>query len=270
MARRAIRKVVPGKGSQKEPKRRRAIRKTDFGTILLHWTLVGLLTVAIATGLRITLDSPDGVRWLHAFDAFLPQSIVWTAHIPAGTALTALAISYTIYLMKSGLFRRVRPDLGRLKGLAGRAAARYSAVNILLYWILFSALLVLLVTGALLYIGYGGWAADLHLVATWVIIAYVPCHIAVHYAIDGRYQLLRVFNPGKLSPPPPAFDPFELLAARAEQPGHRAAPPPPPQPPHPHSGGQGSQQQPQRRPQQQQPRPQQPRGLRPIGEQTGR
>jgi cytochrome b subunit of formate dehydrogenase len=258
MARRAIRRVVPGKGSQKEPKRRRAIRKTDVGTILLHWTLVGLLTVATATGLRITLDSPDAVSWLHAFDALLPQSIVWTAHIPAGTALTALAISYTIYLMKSGLFRRVRPDLSRLRGLAGRAAARYSAVNILLYWVLFSSLLVLLVTGALLYLGYGGRAAELHLIATWVVIAYVPCHIAVHYAIDGKYQLLRVFNPGKLSPPPPAFDPFELIAARAEQPGDRAAPPP--QPPHPNSGEEAVQQQPQRGPQQQ-------RRLRLAGEQ---
>lgn len=241
-------------GVAKQTMARRAIRKTDFGTVLLHWTLVALLTIATLTGLRIALDSPHDMTWLHGFDWILPQSIVWTAHIPVGTALIALAISYTIYLVKSGLARRVRPDLSRLKGLTGRAAARYGAINLLLYWVLFVSLMVQLVTGTMLYIGYGGWAAELHLIFTWVIIGYVPCHIAVHYAIDGKYQLLRVFNPGKLAPRAPAFDPFELIAELIETkekrpgtPGQRPADPPPP-----HPGGE--------------PRPQQ-RGQRPVGEQ---
>src|SRR5262245_46780242 len=114
---------------------RRAIRKTDLGTILLHWTLVALLAIATLSGLRIALDSPHDMAWLHVFDAALPQSMVWTAHIPAGAALIALAIAYTIYLTKSGLFRRVRPDLGRLRGIAGRAGARLGAMNLLLYWV---------------------------------------------------------------------------------------------------------------------------------------
>lgn len=199
---------------------RRAIRKTDYGTVLLHWTLVALLVVAVATGLRIAIDSPHGLAWRHVFDFVLPQSIVWTAHIPVGAALFALAISYTIYIAKTGLSRRIRPDLARLRGLAGRAKARYSALNVVLYWVLFLALLIQMVTGAMLYIGRGGWAAELHLLATWAIIAYVPAHIAVHYAIDGRSQLLRVLNPGRLPPPAREFDPFDFIATQAEPPGH--------------------------------------------------
>ncbi len=195
---------------------RRAIRKTDYGTVLLHWMLVALLLVAVATGLRIAINSPHDLAWLHVFDFLLPQSVVWTAHIPVGAALFALAISYTIYMAKTGLTRRIRPDLARLKGIAGTSKARYRALNVLLYWVLFIALLIQMVTGAMLYIGYGGWAAETHLLATWVIIAYIPAHLAVHYAIDGKSQLLRVLNPGRLPPPPEEFDPFELIAAGME------------------------------------------------------
>jgi cytochrome b subunit of formate dehydrogenase len=196
---------------------RRAIKKTDLGTILLHWTLVALLVMAVATGLRIALDGPHDLHWLHAWDFLLPQSIVWTAHVPVGAALVALAFSYAIYMSKAGLVRRVRPDLARLKGIFGRPSARYGGLNILLYWVLFTALGVELVTGSMLYIGYGGWAAELHYLATWVIVGYVPAHIAVHYAIGGKWQLLRVFNPGRLAPRAPEFDPFELIAAQARE-----------------------------------------------------
>jgi cytochrome b subunit of formate dehydrogenase len=193
---------------------RRAIRKTDLGTILLHWALVAMLIVTVGTGLRIAIDSTSELHWLRYFDTILPQDIVWTAHIPVGTALFALALSYTVYMVDAGLFRRIRPDLGRIKGLAGSRKARYGAINILLLWTLFAALLTQLVTGAMLYVGYGGTAAGVHLFTTWVIIAYVPCHIGIHFLIGGKSQLLRIFNPTKLPPPPQPFDPYELIASR--------------------------------------------------------
>jgi hypothetical protein len=199
-------------GGEREPMARRAIKKTDFGTILLHWTLVALLVVAVATGLRIALDSPHDLHWLHAWDFLLPQSIVWTAHVPVGAALVALAFSYAIYMWKAGLARRVRPDLARLKGIVGRPSARYGGLNIVLYWVLYAALAIELVTGSMLYIGYGGWVAEAHYLATWAIVAYVPAHVAVHYGIGGKPQLLRIFNPGPLAPRPAEFDPFELIA----------------------------------------------------------
>jgi hypothetical protein len=120
-------------------------------------------------------------------------------------------------MSKAGLLRRVRPDRARLRGIFGRASARYGGLNILLYWMLFTALAIEFVTGSMLYMGYGGWAAEVHYLTTWVIVAYVPAHIAVHYAIGGKWQLLRVFNPGPLAPRPPEFDPFELIAAARTQ-----------------------------------------------------
>ena len=201
----------------KKPMARRAIKKTDFGTILLHWTLAALLVVAVATGLRIALDSPHDLRWLHAWEFLLPQSFVWTAHIPVGTALIALAVSYAIYMSKAGLARRVRPDIARLKGIFGRPSSRYGALNILLYWGLFTALGIEFVTGTMLYLGYGGWAAEMHYAATWLIVGYVPAHIAVHYAIGGKWQLLRVLNPGPLAPRTPEFDPYEMIAVLVQK-----------------------------------------------------
>jgi cytochrome b subunit of formate dehydrogenase len=191
---------------------RLAVRKTDFGTILLHWALVGLLLISIATGLRIAIDSPYDMAWLHRLDPILPAANVWTWHIPAGSSLFALAISYTIYLSKAQLFRRVQPDVARLAGAIRSPQARLGAINVVLYWVLFLAIVMELVTGVLLYLGFAGHIGDLHLIGTMIIAAYIPIHILVHLAIGGLRQLLRVFNPGKLAPPQPPFDPFDVIA----------------------------------------------------------
>ncbi len=192
---------------------RRAVRKTDIGTIILHWTLVILLVIAVATGLRIAINSPHDLVWLHQFDWLLPQSVVWTLHIPAGTMLFALAVSYTIYLNRAHLFRRIQPDLARLSGIVGRRRnARLGALNILLYWMFFIAIVIEIGTGILMYLGYAGSVADLHLTCTWIILAYAPAHLLVHAAIGGIPQLLRIFNPGPLAPPAEAFDPYDRLA----------------------------------------------------------
>ena len=172
------------------------------------------MVVAVGTGLRIAIDSTTELHWLRRIDTILPQSIVWTAHIPVGSALFALALSYAVYVVDAGLYRRIRPGLGRIKGIIGSAQARKGAINIILLWSLFLALLTQLVTGTMLYMGYGGLAAEVHLYATWVIVGYVPCHVAVHYAIGGKSQLLRIFNPTTLPPPQIPFDPYELIAAR--------------------------------------------------------
>ncbi|MGB0085850.1 MAG: ethylbenzene dehydrogenase-related protein [Rhodomicrobiaceae bacterium] len=194
---------------------RRAIKKTDFGTIILHWALVVLLLMAVGTGLRIAIGAPYDMLWLQSLDWLLPQSTVWTLHIPTGSLLFGLAVSYTIYIFKARLFRRIQPDFARLSGIAGRRRARLGALNIILYWVFFLTIVMELITGILLYLGYAGSVADLHLIGTWLILGYVPAHLATHLAIGGAPQLLRIFNPGKLAPPPPPFDPYELLATAA-------------------------------------------------------
>ena len=81
-------------------------RKTDYGTILLHWLLVAALGVAFVSGLRIASEAPDRT-WINVFDLILPRASVWVSHIQAAVVLTAVALAHAIYLVRSGLSRRV-------------------------------------------------------------------------------------------------------------------------------------------------------------------
>src|ERR1700748_917653 len=94
-------------------------RRTDYGTIVLHWTLVSSLVVSLVTGLRIARETPERT-WMNAFDRVLPRATVWTAHIPAAVTLGTVAVAYAIYISTSGLARRVRLDRARMLGLLGK------------------------------------------------------------------------------------------------------------------------------------------------------
>jgi hypothetical protein len=193
-------------------------RKTDYGTIILHWLMVGALGVAFVSGMRIATETPDRT-WINLFDAALPRDSVWMAHMQAAVVLVAAALAYAVYLTRSGLSRRVRLDGVRVRGLFGRKGARLGALNIVLCWIFFIAMLALMISGGLLYFGlYAGHdAAALHWCATWVIVAFAVLHISIHYRIGGASQLLRIFRPALLPALPPRLDEIELLTLLAEQ-----------------------------------------------------
>ncbi len=193
-------------------------RKTDYGTIILHWIFVAAFAVALVTGLRIATETPDRT-WINWFDALLPRDSVWIAHMQAAIVLVAVAIGYIVYMLRSGLGRRVQLDKGRLRGLFGRGQARLSAVIALMYWIFFVTMSGLLVSGGLLYFGfYSGYdVAMLHWVGTWVILAFVVLHILTQFKSGGASQLLRIFRPAPLPAPPPRLDAVELLGLLAEQ-----------------------------------------------------
>jgi hypothetical protein len=89
-------------------------RKTDYGTIILHWLLVGALGVAFFSGMRIATETPDRT-WINLFDAVLPRDSVWMAHMQAAVVLIAVSLAYAIYMVRSGLSRRVRLDRVRLR-----------------------------------------------------------------------------------------------------------------------------------------------------------
>lgn len=213
-------------------------RKTDYGTIILHWLLVAALGVAFVTGLRIATEAP-GRTWINLFDVMLPREGVWMAHMQAAVVLVAVSLAYTVYLARSGLGPRIRLDRIRMRGLFGGRQARLSAYNIILYWIFFATMLGVIVSGGLLYFGlYAGHdVAMLHWYGTWVIAAFAGLHVLAHYRIAGVSQLLRVFRPTRLSAPPPRLDAIELLTLLAEQSARlspdspqaheRPAPPPP-------------------------------------------
>jgi cytochrome b subunit of formate dehydrogenase len=193
-------------------------RKTDYGTIILHWVLVLASIIALLTGLRIASEAPDRT-WINAFDLVLPRSGVWRTHMQASLVLVCVALAYTIYLARSGLNRRVKLDWIRLRGLIGKRQARLSAISVVLNWVFFAAMLALIVTGGFLYFGIfaGHDAAMVHWVATWLMLGFAAVHILTHYAIGGAAQLLRIFRPERLPAPPPKLDPVELLALLAEQ-----------------------------------------------------
>ena len=170
----------------KAPRIRERIRKTDFGTILLHWILVITLMLSIGTGLRIAMDSPEH-SWLVAFDAFLPLYTVWTLHIPAALVLFAVSVAYAAYIWRGGLMRRIRFDQMRLSGLLNRSRqVRWGSINIILYWVLFATMIMEIVTGTLLWLGYGrGLWVDLHMWGTWIILGYAVAHVLAHFALGG-------------------------------------------------------------------------------------
>ena len=193
-------------------------RKTDYGTIILHWLLVAAIGVAFLTGLRIATEGPD-TAWINTIDFILPQDSVWTSHIKAAVVLVGVSIAHAIYLVKSGLSRRVQLDKVRLRGMAGPKPVRLGAVSVLLTWIFFGAMVTLIISGGLLYFGvFAGYSALMvHWFAAWVVPVFACLHIVTHFRIGGMSQLLRIFRPERLPPPPPRLDAVELLTLLAER-----------------------------------------------------
>ena len=197
-------------------------RKTDYGTIILHWLFVAAFAVALVSGLRIAAETPERT-WINLLDVVLPRASVWTLHMQAAVVLVAVALGYVVYLVRSGLVRRVKLDKVRLRGLFGRGQSRLGALIALMYWIFFVTMAMLLFSGGLLYFGlYSGYdVAMLHWVGTWVILAFVVLHVLTQYKSGGLSQLLRIFRPAPLPAPPPRLDAIELLGLLAEQSARR-------------------------------------------------
>src|SRR5258708_15393724 len=168
-----------------------------------HWVVVAAFGVALFSGLRIATESPERT-WINMFDVFLPRDSVWTAHMQAAVVLVAVALAYTIYVIRSGLGRRIQLDRVRLRGLFGRGQSRLSAVNACLYWIFFVTMLALLVSGGLLYFGlYSGYdVAMLHWVGTWGILLFAVLPGVTQYKSAGAAPLLLIFRPPALPAPP--------------------------------------------------------------------
>ena len=215
-------------------------RKTDYGTIILHWALVAATGVAFLSGLRIATEAPDRT-WINLFDAVLPRGHVWDAHMISAVLLVAIALAYTVYMIRSGLGRRIQLDKVRLLGLF-RRRERLGSLSVLLTWGFLVAMAILIGSGGSLYFGWaaGYDMATAHWYATWAVAAFAGIHVLVHFRIGGAAQLLRIFRPERLPPPPPRLDAVALLTMLVEQSGqttvesHRASTPPlqPSQPSH--------------------------------------
>ena len=137
----------------------------------------------------------------------------------AALAVVTISLAYAIYLIRSGLGRRVQLDRIRLRALFGRRQARLGAIGIILNWFFFVVMSLLMLSGGLLYFGIfaGHDVATVHWCTTWLLLAFVALHILTHYKIGGLSQLLRICRPELLPAAPLRLDPVELLAMMAEQ-----------------------------------------------------
>lgn len=167
-------------------------RKTDYGTIILHWALVAATGVAFLSGLRIATEAPDRT-WINFFDVVLPRAHVWDAHMLSAVLLISIALAYAVYIIRSALGRRIRLDKVRLLGLFGGRRERLGSLSVLLTWGFFAAMATLIGSGGLLYFGWfaGYRVATAHWWATWAVAAFAGVHVIVHYRIAGAPQLLR-------------------------------------------------------------------------------
>jgi hypothetical protein len=192
-------------------------RATDYGTVILHWLLAGAVLVAVATGLRIACESSQ-YPWLEHIDWMLPERFVWTAHIGAAVVLVGAGLGYAVYLSRSGLLRRVKFNPQRIAHLLFSKSTRWTTLNVALYWGLYVALLIQILSGAAMYFDMSSTdVVALHWAAMCGIVGYVVLHVLCHALMGGTAQLTRIFRPGKLNPPAPVFDPFEVIAAMEQK-----------------------------------------------------
>src|SRR5262249_40864776 len=116
-----------------------------------------------------------------------------------------------------GFTQRVRLDRARLHGLFGRRVARWGAINVVLYWVFYLAMLSQLATGGLIYLGhFNGIAIKLHWIGVGGIVIYGVLHVTINWRLGGAAQLFRILRPARLVPPA-RFDPLDVLALLDER-----------------------------------------------------
>ena len=62
------------------------------------------------------------------------------------------------------------------------AEMKWGAVNVILHWLLYVLIIVMFVTGVMLYLGRGGWWVVVHSTAAFAGLGYIfgPCRGALH------------------------------------------------------------------------------------------
>lgn len=187
-------KIRPASGLPEAPK---PVVRSDLGTILLHWTLVIAIVTSLVTGLRLSADAEES--WFaKLFEPILPQGEIWTWHYLSAVFVLALIFAYAAYMSAARLKRRVSSKKIVVLSLPASNKLRIAAVNVIAYWILFAAVLVLTATGVLLYLGHGGLWVTVHYVSALTVLGYIVAHVVLHYFYGGLAQLLRLFRPQPL------------------------------------------------------------------------
>nr|WP_319385214.1 ethylbenzene dehydrogenase-related protein [uncultured Roseibium sp.] len=179
------------------PDDKKAVVRSDLGTILLHWTLVVAIVTSLVTGLRLSADA-EGAWFSKMFEPILPQGEIWTWHYLSAVFVLALIFAYAAYMSAARLKRRISSKKIVVLSLPASNKLRIAAVNVIAYWILFGAVLTLTATGVLLYLGHGGLWVTVHYISALTVLGYIVAHVVLHYFYGGLAQLLRLFRPQPL------------------------------------------------------------------------
>jgi cytochrome b subunit of formate dehydrogenase len=188
---------APRRSLEADRRRRNQPPRTDVGTLILHWVTAIAFLISLLTGIRIAADAyvAPVSHWLVPM---LPRGEVWTFHFFAGLALFFCASSYLIYVHRSGLSARNALKKLRLFLMPTARRMKFEALNVGLHWFLYTLIVVMTVTGVLLYIGFGGWLVWIHSTSAFIGLGYILVHVVSHYLQGGWWQAFRVFRPARL------------------------------------------------------------------------
>ena len=130
---------------------RRIIPKADYPTIVLHWALLVTLIVSFITGMQVAADNPSST-WAQSLRWMLPQGNVIVWHLVSALAFIAIVTGYVAFLWASGVLWRIslNKKWWLMLTTARVAKIRWRAINTLIYWIGFVALIIAFVTGILM------------------------------------------------------------------------------------------------------------------------
>lgn len=176
------------------------IPKADYPTILLHWALLLTLIFSFVTGMQVAADDPKS-EWAQAVRWMLPQGNVIVWHLITALVFVGIVAGYTAFLKSSGNLRRISLNRKWWKMLTGSNDRRvfWRAVNTLVYWLGFIALIIALLTGLLMDLVAGqnvyAWSAIIHQYAAWSLPLYIALHVTVLTVMAGWRHLLKLFHP---------------------------------------------------------------------------
>ncbi len=200
-------------------------RKAHLFVTICHWSMVILITLNLATGMRLgwgNLESPlgggSGGVWLAMLGAIAPKGTllginVITFHVTMAFLMFAVVGVYIVYLFRSRASVRMRVtlrDIEKLRtGLSAKnfwrnKGALWSA-NLLVYWVSFLFLSVLFVTGSMLYWlewsplgwvpfkwigGYDGLRV-LHAVVAYLLLPYAILHSVLQWFFGSFWSIFK-------------------------------------------------------------------------------
>jgi cytochrome b561 len=186
--------------------------RSDWGTIILHWATAVALIICLLTGLRVAIFGHVAPRFARFLSPILPQGEMWTWHFLSGLTLFFAASAYLIYVYRAGLKPRNALKKLRIILIPVAARMRWGAINVSLHWVAYLLVVIMMATGILLYLGYGGWWVWVHSIGALVSLGYIFVHVVAHYLYGGWWQLFRLFRPAGLVITK-AVRPYPLLLA---------------------------------------------------------